>query len=89
MLSKSLGKLHPKIDSLQDPNVLGVYQCKMSGGYFFTTQDSLLAPPEMRTTYVNNSEWTKLCKIEETLVASYGGKVNREKTDDRWQAKKK
>jgi hypothetical protein len=34
MLSKSLEELHPKIDLLQDPNdVLGVYRCKMSGGY--------------------------------------------------------
>ena len=76
MLSKSLGKLHPKIDSLQDPNALGVYRCKMSGGYFFTIQDPKLAPPEMPTTYANNSEWIKLCKIDETLLASYGGKVN-------------
>jgi hypothetical protein len=38
MLSKSLGKLHPKIDSLQDPNGLGVYRCKMSGGYFFSSK---------------------------------------------------
>jgi hypothetical protein len=49
MLSKSLGKLHPKIDSLQDPNRLGVYRCKMSQGYFFTIQDPTLAPPERQT----------------------------------------
>jgi hypothetical protein len=35
VLFKSLGKLHPKIDSLQDLDGLGVYQCKMLGGYFF------------------------------------------------------
>jgi hypothetical protein len=83
ILSKSLGKLHPKIDSLQDPNGLGVYQCKMRGGYFFTIQEPMLAPPEMLTTYANNSEWIKLCKINEKLLASYGGKVNREKTNYR------
>ena len=88
MLSKSLGKLHDKIDSLQDPNALGVYRCKMSGGYYFTIQDPKLAPPEMPTTYANNSEWIKLCKIDKTLLASYGRKVNKEKNYDR-HAKKK
>jgi hypothetical protein len=34
MLSKSLGKLDYKIDSLQEPNDHGVYRCKMSQGYF-------------------------------------------------------
>ncbi len=87
-LSKSLGNLHPNIDSLQDPNVLGVYRCKMSRGYFFTIQDPMLAPPEMPTTYGNNSEWIKLCQTDEKLLASYGGKVNREKNYDR-HAKKK
>jgi hypothetical protein len=88
MLSKSLGKLHRKIDSLKDPNALGVYPCKMSGGYFFTIQDPMHAPPEMPTTYANNSEWIKLCQKDEQLLASYKGKVNREKTYDR-HAKKK
>jgi glutaredoxin len=50
MLSKSPSKLHLKIDSLQDPNGLGVYRCKMLGGYFFTIQDLMLTPPEMSTT---------------------------------------
>ena len=71
MLSKSLGKLHPEIDSLQDPIGLGVYRCKMAGGYFFTIQDPMLAPPEMLTTCANDSEWTNLCKVDETLLASY------------------
>ena len=65
VLSKSLGKLHPKIDSLQEKNGLGVYQCKMSGGYCFTIQDWMLAPPEMPNTYSDNSEWNKLCKVDE------------------------
>jgi hypothetical protein len=43
VLLKSLGKLHPEIDSLQDPNGLGVYCCKMSAGYFFTIQDLMLS----------------------------------------------
>jgi hypothetical protein len=38
---------------------------------FLTIQDSMLAPPEMPTTYVNNSEWSKLCKVDEKLLASY------------------
>ncbi len=59
MLSKSLGKLHPKIDSLQDQNTHGVYRCKTNKGYFFTIQDPMLPPPEMPTTYANNSEWIK------------------------------
>jgi hypothetical protein len=92
MLSKSLGKLHPKIDSLQEPNGLGVYRCKMSGGYFFTIQDRMLAPPNMPTTYANNSEWSKLCKLNEKLLASYEKKVRsseqRENNYDR-HAKKK
>jgi hypothetical protein len=88
MLSKSLGKLHPKIDSLKDPNALGVYRCKMSGGSFFTIQDPIHAPPEMPTTYANNSEWIKLCQKDEQLLASYKGKVNREKTYDRHANKK-
>jgi hypothetical protein len=81
MLSKSLGKLHPKIDSLQEPNGLGVYRCKMSGGYFFTIQDPMLAPPDMPTTYAINSEWSKLCKLDEKLLASYKKKVQSSTTD--------
>ena len=54
----------------------------------FTIQDPTLAPPEMPTTYENNSEWIKLCKIDTKLLASYGGKVTREKNYDR-HAKKK
>jgi hypothetical protein len=38
---------------------------------FFTIQDPMLAPPEMPTTYSNNSEWTKLCKVDEKLLAIY------------------
>jgi hypothetical protein len=71
MLSKSLGKLHPKIDSLQEPNGLGVYQCKMPAGNFSTIQDPMLAPPGMPTMYANNSKWSKLCKLDEKLLASY------------------
>jgi hypothetical protein len=37
----------------------------MLGGYFFTIQDATLAPPEMPTTYANNSEWIKLCKVDQ------------------------
>ena len=92
MLSKSLGKLHPKIDSLQDPNGLGVYQCKMPAGYFFTVQDLMLAPPEMLTTRANDSEWIKLCKVDEKLLASYEKRIqsseSRENNYDR-HAKKK
>jgi hypothetical protein len=92
MLSKSLGKLHPEIDSLQDPNGLGVYRCKMSAGYFFTVQDPMLAPPEMLTTRANDSEWIKLCKVDEKLLASYEKRIqsseNRENNYDR-HAKKK
>ncbi len=80
MLSKLLGKLHDKIDSLQDPNALGVYRCKMSGGYFFTIQDPMLAPPEMPTTSSNNSEWNKLCKVDEKLLAIYEKKCTQLKT---------
>jgi hypothetical protein len=75
MLSKTLGKIDPKIDSLRDPNGHGVYRCKMSGGYFSTIQDPALAPPKMPTTYANNSEWIKLCKIDEKLLARYETKV--------------
>jgi hypothetical protein len=35
-LLKSLGKLHPKIDSLQDQHDHGVYPCKMLEGFFLT-----------------------------------------------------
>jgi hypothetical protein len=75
VLSTSLGKLHPKIDSLQEKNGLEVYRCKMSGGYFFTIQDPMLVPPEMPTTYSNNSEWNKLCKVDEKLLAIYEKKL--------------
>jgi hypothetical protein len=70
---KVTGEAAPKIDSLQEPNGLGVYRCKMSGGYFFTIQDPMLAPPDMPTTYTNNSEWSKLCKlhVDEKSLASY------------------
>jgi hypothetical protein len=46
------------INCKQDPNGLGVYRCKMPGGYFATIQDPMLAPPVMPTTctYANNSE---------------------------------
>jgi hypothetical protein len=74
VLSKSLGQLHPEIDSLQDPDGLGVYRCKMSAGYFFTIQDPMLAPPEMPNIHANDSEWTNLCKVDEKLLASYGRK---------------
>jgi hypothetical protein len=73
MLSKSLGKLHYKIDSLQEPNDHGVYRCKMLAGYLFTIQDPMLTPPEMPDTHANDSEWTNLCKLDEKLLASYGG----------------
>jgi hypothetical protein len=76
MLSKSLGKLHPQIDSLQDQNDHGVYRCKMSQGYFFTIQNATLSPPEMLTTHANNSKWIELCKVDQQLLASYGKKVN-------------
>jgi hypothetical protein len=35
----------------------------------------MLAPPNMPTTYTNNSEWSKLCKLDEKLLASYEKKV--------------
>jgi hypothetical protein len=76
VLLKSLGKLHPKIDSLQEKNGLEVYRCKMSGGYFFTIQDPMLAPPDMSTTYLNNSEWNKRCKVDEKLLAIYEKNCN-------------
>jgi hypothetical protein len=79
MLSKSLGKLHPEIGSLQDPNGLEVYPCKMSAGYFFTIQDPMLANPEMLTTRANDSKWIKLCKVDEKLLASYEKKCNQVK----------
>jgi hypothetical protein len=67
MLLKSLGKLHPKIDSLQDPNGLGVYRCKMSVAYFlrskirclhlqrcrFQMDEQLLASDEKNCNQVN------------------------------------
>jgi hypothetical protein len=56
------------LSSLHDPNGLGVYQRKMLGGYLFTFQDPMIAPPEMPTTYANNSRWSKLCKVNEKLV---------------------
>jgi hypothetical protein len=91
-LSKSLGKLHPKINSLQEKTQHGVYRCKKSQGYFFTAQDATLAPPEMPHTCANESEWIKLCKVDQELLASYGGKVksseHREKNYER-HAKKK
>jgi hypothetical protein len=93
MLSKSLGKLLPKIDSLKDPNGLGVYRCKMSAGYFFTIQDPMLAPPEMLTTRANDSEWIELCKLDEKLLASYEKKMqsseNRENYDRHAKKKQK
>jgi hypothetical protein len=58
------------------------------GRLFLTIQDPVLTPPEMPTTYANNFKWIKLCKIDEKLLASYGGKVNGENTYDR-HAKKK
>jgi hypothetical protein len=92
MLSKSLEKLHPKMDSLQDPNGLGVYKCKMLGGYFFTIQDPMLAPQAMTSTYASNSKWSNLCKLDKKLLASYEKKVqsskDRENNYDR-HAKKK
>jgi hypothetical protein len=92
MLSKSLGQLHYKIDSLQEPDDHGVYRCKMSQGYFLTIQDATLAPPEMPTTYRNDSEWIKLCKVDQELLVSYKIRVesreHREKNYDR-HAKKK
>ena len=84
MLSKSLG--NPKIDSLQDPNGLGVYRCKMSQGYFFTIQDPTLAPPEMLTTHANNSEWIRLCKVDQEKLSSHGKKV---KSSEHREKKKK
>jgi hypothetical protein len=64
----------------------------MSGGYFFTIQDPMLAPPEMPTTYSNNSEWNKLCKVDEKLLAIYGKKFqsteHRENNYDRHANKK-
>jgi hypothetical protein len=35
----------------------------------------MLAPPEMPTTYTNNSRWIELCKVDEMLLASYEKKV--------------
>jgi hypothetical protein len=38
MLAKSLGRLHPKIDSSKDQNDHGVYRCKMSQGCFLLSK---------------------------------------------------
>jgi hypothetical protein len=80
VLSKSLGQLHPKIDSLEEKKSLGVYRCKKSQGYFFTVQDPKLAPPEMPDRRANDSEWIKLCEMDKTFLASYERKVIKEKT---------
>jgi hypothetical protein len=83
MLFKLQGRLHPNIDSLEDPNGLGgVYQCKMRGGWFFLIQDKRLAPPEIPTTWANNSEWSKLCKADEKVLASF------EKNAIKWTTEK-
>jgi hypothetical protein len=43
---------------------------------FLTIQDPMLAPPEMPTTYWNNSEWNKLCKVDGKLLAIYKKNCN-------------
>ena len=52
----------------------------------------MLATPEIPTTYSNNSEWNKLCKVDEKLLAIYEKKLqsteHRENNYDR-HAKKK
>jgi hypothetical protein len=83
MLSKSLGKLHYKIDSLEESNDHGVYRCKMSQGYFFTIQDPMLTPPEMPNTHANDSEWTNLCKVDETLLVSHEQTKNQVNIENR------
>jgi hypothetical protein len=64
----------------------------MSAGYFFTIQDPMLAPPEMLTTRANDSEWIRLCKVDQELLSCYGKKVksseHREKNYDRHTKKK-
>jgi hypothetical protein len=40
----------------------------------------MLAPPEMPTTYANNCSWSKLCKVDEKLLASYEKKCNQVNT---------
>ena len=61
-------------------------------GYFFTIQDPTLAPPEMLTTHANNSEWIRLCKVDQELLSSHGKKVksseHRENNYDRHTKKK-
>jgi hypothetical protein len=92
ILSKSLGNLHSKTNSLEDQNDFGVYRCKMSQGYYFTIQDVTLAHPEMPATRAKDSEWIKLCRVEQELLASYGIQVNsrehREQNYDRHANKK-
>jgi hypothetical protein len=61
----------------------------MSGGYFLTIQDPMLAPPEMPTTYANNSEWSKLCKVDEKLLASYEKKCNQVNTGNMTMTKQR
>jgi hypothetical protein len=50
------------------------------GRVFFTIQDPMLAPPEMPTTYANNSEWSKPCRVDENILASYEKKCNQVNT---------
>jgi hypothetical protein len=75
MLSKSLGKLHPKLDSLQAQNdhmECTDARCREAFNYF-TIQDVMLAPPEMPTTYaINESQWIRVCKVDQELLASFG-----------------
>jgi hypothetical protein len=43
----------------------------MSGGFYFTIQDVTLLPPEMPTTYTNESQWINLCKVDQEFIASH------------------
>jgi hypothetical protein len=44
------------------------------------SQDPMLAPPDMLTTCVNISEWSKLCKVDEKSLASYKKKCDQVNT---------
>jgi hypothetical protein len=44
------------------------------------SQDPMLAPPDMLTTCVNISEWSKLCKVDEKSLASYEKKCDQVNT---------
>jgi hypothetical protein len=48
--------------------------------FILIIQDPMLAPPEMPTIYMNNSEGSRLSKVDEKLLASYEKKCNQVNT---------